>query len=240
MPIQIVTVARDYGSGGGEIARLLATKLGWHLFDRQVVSSVARKLGISEDEAQARDEHGDSFVQRILEAMQFSGPIYAPVILPETENTAIVDTKKYHEALKQELLAATKIGNVVLVGRGAQILLLERRDVLRVHIVAPLAQRIAYVMQRENLDKAAAQARIEQKDQGRRRDIKDQYHRDPDDAQIYDLTINTGVLDLQSVIDLITLALERKEQRLTVPEEELGPKQGLSLYPGLNDEPIKD
>lgn len=238
MPIQIVTVARDYGSGGGEIARLLATKLGWHLFDRQVVSSVARKLGISEDEAQARDEHSDSFVQRILDAMQFSGPIYAPVILPETDNTVVIDTKKYHEALKQELLAATEIGNVVIVGRGAQILLQERRDVLRVHIVAPPAQRIAYVMQRENLDKAAAQARIEQKDQGRRRDIKDQYRHDPDDAQIYDLTINTGVLDLNSVIDLIMLALERKEQRLDVPEAELGPRQGLSLYPGLSEEPI--
>jgi CMP/dCMP kinase len=240
MSIKIVTVARDYGSGGGEIARLLATKLGWHLFDRQVVSSVARKLGISEDEAAARDEHADSFVQRILDAMQFSGPIYAPVILPETENPVVIDAKVYHEALRQELLAAAEIGNVVLVGRGAQILLVSRRDVLRVHIVAPLEQRIAYVMQRENLDKAAAQARIEQKDQGRRRDIKDQYHRDPYDAQIYDLTINTGVLDLDSVIDLITLALERKERRLTVAEEELGPKHGLTLYPGLSDDHGED
>ena len=240
MSIQVITVARDYGGGGGEIARLLATKLGWHLFDRQVVSSVARKLGISENEAAARDEHADSFVQRILDAMQYSGPIYAPVIVSETDSSAAVDARQYHEALRQELLAVTEIGHVVIVGRGAQILLASRRDVLRVHIVAPLEQRIAYVMQRENLDKAAAQARIEQKDQGRRRDIKDQYHRDPDDAQIYDLTINTGVLDLHSVIDLILLALERKEQRLALPEEELGPRQGLSLYPGLLEEPLKE
>jgi CMP/dCMP kinase len=240
MSIQIVTIARGYGRGGGEIARLLAIKLGWHLFDRQVVTSVARKLDISEDEASVHDEHADSFVQRILDAMQFSGPIYAPIILSETGNTVVINDEQYHEALHQVLLAVTEIGKVVIVGRGAQMLLASRRDVLRVYIVAPLEQRIAYVMQRERLDKSAAQARIEQKDQERRRDIKEQYHRNPDDAHIYDLTINTGVIDLHSAVDIITLALERKGQQLTVPEEELGPKQGLSLYPGLSDDAIKD
>jgi cytidylate kinase len=240
MSIRVVTIARGYGSGGGEVARLLAAKLGWHLFDRQVVSSVALKLGISEDEAFAHDEHADSFVQRIIESMQFSGPIYAPVILSETDNPIGVNAKQYHDALQGCLLAVTDIGNVVIVGRGAQMLLASRRDVLRIYITAPLEQRIEYVKRRENLDAAAAQARIEQKDHDRIRDIKEQYHRNPDDAQIYDLTINTSVLDLQSAVDLICLALERKEQRLNTSEEELGPYHGLSLYPGLSDNSAQD
>jgi CMP/dCMP kinase len=235
MSIRVVTIARMYGSGGGEIARLLAAKLGWHLFDRQVVSSVAQKLGIPEDEASAHDEHADSFVQRIIESMQFCGPIYAPVILSESDNPIVVNEKQYHDALQDCLLTVTDIGNVVIVGRGAQMLLASRRDVLRVHIVAPLAQRIEYVKRRENLDTAAAQARIDQKDHDRCRDIKGQYHRDPGDAQLYDLIINTSVLDLQSAVDLICLALERKERRLNASEEELGPQYGLSLYPGLSD-----
>ena len=239
MSIRVVTIARGYGSGGGEIARLLATKLGWYLFDRLVVTSVARKLGIPEDEAAVHDEHVDSFVQRIIKSMQFSGPI---AIVPDIADIVMVNDKLYHDALQQELLAATDIGNVVIVGRGAQMLLASRRDVLRVLIVAPLEQRIEYVKRRENLDAAAARALIEQKDQERRRDIKDQYHRNPDDAQIYDLTINTGVLDLQSAVDLICLALERKERRLSASEEELGPHHGLSLYPGLPlpDSNVKD
>lgn len=237
MSIRVVTIARGYGSGGGEIARLLAKKLGWYLFDRLVVTSVAHKLGISEDEAAAHDEHADSFVQRIIESMQFSGPI---AIVPDVTNVVMVNDKLYHNALQQELLAATDIGNVVIVGRGAQMLLASRRDVLRVLIVAPLEQRIEYVKRRENLDAVAARALIEQKDQERRRDIKDQYHHNPDDVQVYDLIINTSVLDLQSAVDLICLALERKERRLSASEEELGPYYGLPLYPGLSDRNTKD
>lgn len=89
-----------------------------------------------------------------------------------------------------------------------------------------------YVMEREELNEAAARDRIRQKDHDRRHAFKEFYHCDPDDEHLYDLVINTGVLDLQAAVDLSLLALQRKESKLALPEKELGPKVGLSRYPG--------
>ena len=86
-------------------------------------------------------------------------------------------------------------------------------------------------MKREGLDRTAAQARIQQKDRDRQRFLMTAHHRNADDAHLYDLIANTGVLDLDSVVELIVLGLERKAGRLSTPAEELGPAAGLGLYP---------
>src|SRR5438094_9815459 len=64
--MRAVTISREYGSGGGEIASRLANRLGWHLVDHEVVMDVARSLGVSEAEAEAHDEHADTLAARIL------------------------------------------------------------------------------------------------------------------------------------------------------------------------------
>lgn len=227
-----ITIAREYGSGGGEIARRLAERLGWQLLDHQIVQRVAEKLGITEDEAEAHDERVESFAARLLESMQYALP--QPPVVPDTYEGIIrpFDEKTYQQTLKQTILIATALGQVVIVGRGAQVLLASHRDVLHVRIVAPLEERVTYVMQRENLNEAAARARIDHKDQERRHAFKELHHCNSDDAHFYDLVINTGVLELQSAVDLILFALERKAQRLSLPTTELGPGAGLTRYPG--------
>lgn len=233
MSMRAVTVAREYGSGGGVIAGRLAEKLGWSLLDHQVVTQVARNLGISESEAEVHDEHVEGFSQRLLESMRYAGiPDSGLLLTGQDGEVAPVDDKTYNKALSRVLLAAYNLGNVVVVGRGAQAILKPYRDVLRILVVAPLDKRIPYVMEREGLDEAAARERIKQKDHDRRHAFKEFYHCDPDDEHLYDLVINTGFLDLQTAVDLCLLALQRKESKLALPEEELGPKVGLPRYPG--------
>jgi cytidylate kinase len=231
--MRAITVAREYGSGGGVIARRLAEKLEWSLLDHQVVTQVARNLGISESEAEVHDEHVEGFAQRLLESMRYAGiPDSGLLLTAQDGDTSLVDDKTYNQALNQVLKTAYHLGNVVIVGRGAQFVLKPYRDVLRIFVVAPLDKRIAYVMQREGLNEADARDRIHLKDHDRRHAFKEFYHGDPHDAHLYDLVINTGVLDLQTAVDLSLLALQRKESKLALPEEELGPKVGLSRYPG--------
>src|SRR3954467_4988718 len=76
-----VTVSREYGSGGGEVARRLAERLGWHLVDHEVVVDVARALGISEAEASAHDEHTGPLASRIFLSLGVV-PSVAPAPLP--------------------------------------------------------------------------------------------------------------------------------------------------------------
>ena len=128
--------------------------------------------------------------------------------------------------------AAANTGHVVIVGRGGQFLLADRRDVLHLRIVAPLELRVAYVTRREEPNINAARVRVQEKDRARDRNMQIQFHRKPDDPHLYDLVINTAVLDLDRIVDLICLALEDKASRLSMPPEELGAAAGLAPYPG--------
>ena len=228
-----VTMSREYGSGGGEIAARLARQLGWHLIDHEVVVRVAQKLGVKQAHVAAHDEQVEGLAARFLSNLSSLTTQWVELgergaVLP----TGAAEAEQYHAALRQVVEAAVSTGQVVIVGRGSQVLLAERRDVLHVRVVAPLEQRIAYVAYREGLDTAAARARIRRKEQARARYLQTYYRQQPADAHLYDLIINTGVLSLEDAVDLIGLALERKAGRLAVPAEALGPAAGLARYPG--------
>ncbi len=225
--MRAITVSREYGSGGGEIAARLAGRLGWTLVDHEVVEQVARALGVTEEEAEAYDEHSDNLISRVLSSLTLIQPA-VPVAVPVQISTA---SPLYDQARRKVVQAAVDAGHVVIVGRGGQVLLADRRDVLHVRVVAPLEERIAYVMQREGLDHATAQARISAKDRDRAHFLQTAHHRDPADACLYDIVVNTGIIDLESIVDIIALALERKARMLSAPAEQLGPGAGLPRYP---------
>lgn len=224
--MRVVTISREYGSGGGEISARLARRLGWRLIDHEIVVRVARELQVSESEVAAQDESGSSPLTRILTSMQAiqSALSVAPPDL------MIASAQAYQEALRKVVRAAVDAGNVVIVGRGSQVLLAGRHDTLHARVIAPLDLRVAYVMRREQLDKTAARNRVQLKDRDRIRYLQDTYRHHPADAHLYDLVINTGVLDLESAVDLISLALERKARKLSTPDQELGPAAGMAPY----------
>ena len=223
--MRAITISRQYGSGGGEVAARLARRLGWQLIDHEIVAQVAHQLGITEEEAGVYDEHVEGFVARALSALQIAMPVLPPSPASPAQYELV-----YTEAVKQVVETAANTGHVVIVGRTGQVFMANRRDVLHVRVVAPLQQRISYVARREGLDEATAQARIQFKDRDRARYIQTQHGRDVNDPMLYDLVINTGVIDLDSAVDLALLALERKARRLSVPTGELGPVAGLERY----------
>lgn len=227
--MRAVTISREYGSGGGEVAGRLAQRLGWQLIDHDIVARVAHALEISEEEAEIHDERVESAINNLLTGISAVHPAIFGVAPPPT---ILTDAKTYRAALNQVIEAAVARGHVVIVGRGAQKVLAQRRDVLHARIVAPLEQRITYVMKREGLNRADAQMRIQLKEHDRARYLQAQYHCRPDDAHLYDVVINTSILDLDSAVDLIYDALQHKAQRLTIPTGELGPATGMPRYPG--------
>ena len=226
--MRAVTFSRQYGSGGGEIAARLAQRIGWRLVDHEIVAQVAAALGVPEAEAEEYDERGESIFARMLSGMRS----YEPAIPVPGATGLETDEQRYRKALRETVEAACQKGHTVIIGRGSQALLAGRRDVLHVRIVAPIERRITYVMRREGLNHTQAQARIQMKDRDRQRYLAAAHHMSPDDTQCYDLVINTAVLDLDGVVDLIELALERKGERLAVPVEALGPGAGATPYPG--------
>jgi cytidylate kinase len=226
--MRAVTISREYGIGGGEIASRLAKRLGWQLIDHALVERVASELGTSLEEAEAHDEQGEGVITRLLNSMQY---IYTAYTASAPPTALLSDEVAYRETVNKIVRRAAARGHVVIVGRGAQVILADRRDVLHVRIIAPFEQRVAYVMQREGLDRHSAEARIQRKDHARARHLEQEYHHKPDEAQLYDLVLNTSRLDLESAVALICSTLHEVAKGLETNTGELGPATGLSRYP---------
>jgi CMP/dCMP kinase len=180
--MRAVTISREYGSGGGEIAARLAQRLGWQVIDHAIVERVARVLGTSQEEAETHDEHTKGVLARLLHGIQYIDPAFGASAPPG----AAPSDEAYRDAMERIVLAAAARGHAVIVGRGAQVLLAEWRAVLRVRIIAPLEQRIAHAMQRKGLDHRAATSRIRKFEHERMRYLEAEYHRRPKDAHLYD------------------------------------------------------
>lgn len=229
--MKAVTISRQYGSGGGEIGARLARRLNWHLIDHEIVARVAGEMGISEHQAEERDEYVKSLIDRIVSRFVSTVPAGAsPAVQVAPEDR--FDETRYQKALRRVVETAADNGHVVIVGRASQVILAKRREVLHVRVVAPEPARRAYTALRETLDEQRARARVQQKDSERARYMHTVYHHDADELMLYDLVINTGVLSLDHAVGLILLALEDKAQTLSLPAEALGPARGLTRYPG--------
>jgi len=225
--MRAVTISREYGSGGGEIATRLAKRLGWQLIDHALVERTALEMGTSLEEAEAHDEYTQGIVSRALNSVLYLYPAYMVSAPP----AAFLSDEDYCRTVDRIVRAAAARGHVVIVGRASQVILAEWRDVLCVRVIAPFEKRVAYVMQREGIDRHTAESRIHTKDHERASYLEREYHHHPDDAHLYDLVLNTSLLDLESAVDIICFTLEQKAKGLTKTTGELGPATGLARYP---------
>lgn len=191
-----ITISREYGSGGGEIAARLARKLGWQLIDHAIISRTASELEVQETEVEEHDEEyvegtRPGILDRILERLAPSASMTSGggVLVRPSSSAEILP---YQETMRDIITAAATTGHVVIVGRAGQVLLAGKRDVLHVRVVAPAEQRIAYVVHREGLDTETARRRVQAKDQARTRYMQTQYQSQYEDPHLYDLVINTA------------------------------------------------
>jgi cytidylate kinase len=225
--MRAVTISREYGSGGGEIATSLAKRLGWQLIDHALVERVAREIGTSTQEAEVHDEHVQGMVSQALGGLLY---LY-PAAMASTPPEAFLSDEAYRDAFNRVVRAAAARGHVVIVGRASQLILADLHDVLHVRVIAPFEQRVVYVMQREGVDHHTAASRIHRKDHERASYLEREYHHHPDEAQLYDLVLNTSLLDLESAVDIICFTLQQKAKGLAKKTSELGPATGLARYP---------
>ncbi len=230
--MRAVTISREYGSGGGEIATRLAKRLGWQLIDHALVERVASEIGTSTQETEVHDEHVQGMVLQALNSLLY---LY-PAAMASTPPEAFLSDEEYYDAFNRVVRAAATRGHVVIVGRASQVILADLRDVLHVRVISPFEKRVAYVMQREGVDRHTAESRIHTKDHERASYLEREYHHKPDEAHLYDLVLNTSLLDLESAVDIICFTLQQKARGLATKTGELGPATGLSRYPAWQNQ----
>ncbi|HEY3440258.1 MAG TPA: cytidylate kinase-like family protein [Paludibaculum sp.] len=147
MKYRVLTVAREFGSGGAEIARQLAARLGWNLLDNALVLQIAQAAKVDPELVRRFDERVDSWLHRVARRSIDSGAFEA-VVQPagasafDSATMASIAAGLIHEAHHQ--------GNCVIVGRGAQCALHAQNDVFHLFVYARLASRVERVRRRQD------------------------------------------------------------------------------------------
>jgi cytidylate kinase len=140
-----LTVAREYGSGGGRIASMIAERLEWTLLDQTLVERAAWAAEVEPHLAQRYDERVDSWLHRIGRNGLWNGAFEGVATAADEK---VLDAATMASLERRLITEAHAKGNCVIVGRGAQCVLQDRQDTLHVFVYAPFRQRVARVRRR--------------------------------------------------------------------------------------------
>jgi cytidylate kinase len=199
--VAVITITRQYGAGGSEVARLVAERLGWHLIDNEFVDAVAQRSGIEPDEVAAREERAPSLIERLVRALATASPeVFVPGAAPasdEQEDELVTTTEHV-------IAEAGMVGNVVLVGRGAQAYLARAHaNALHAFVVAPLDDRLEALAKRLGVSRDEAKQQEEKMEADRNRYVQRYYKRHRQDPANYHVIVNTGLLGYSLAADVI-------------------------------------
>lgn len=218
----IITISRQYASGGDEVADRVGEALGYPHFDKSMISQAAAEAGISESEVfdYSEDSHKvRSFMDRLFNRsvmmaagymLESGGFSVYDLDMPLGEDVML-------SLVQKAIRSAYQIGNMVIVGRGSQVILQGKPKAVHIRIEAPMEYRIQClkekIKQSRQLYQADLEARRDAQDIILDRDaasadyIKRHYNRDWNDALLYHLVLNMGRISTeratQVIVDLV-------------------------------------
>jgi cytidylate kinase len=199
--IRILTVEREYGSGGGEIAQLLAGRLGWRLWDQDLTEEIARLANCPKAVVENREERNDPLYYRLFKSFlrgSYEGSINA-------HKLKMVDSESILKITEKVVRQAAGSGNCIIVGRGSQHFLERERDTLRVFLYACPADKIRRLVAKGKSEKEAREL-VETVDLERVDFIQKYFHVEWPNHAIYHAMLNTSIGDetvVQTILDLM-------------------------------------
>jgi cytidylate kinase len=202
-----VAISREAGAGGGTIARMAGTRLGWRVYDHELLEAIARRMEISVEEARVYDELAPTVIQDWL--LPLGEEHYAP-------------HEAYLDHLAKLVEAIGKAGDSILVGRGTGFML-PRDETLSVRIIAPIKARAQRLAERMGVSVRTARRAARDMDRRSLKFARVMYHVDAADPHNYDLVLDSHSLGLNIATELIVRAVEAGRPA--------GP--ALSEHPGL-------
>jgi CMP/dCMP kinase len=205
----VITITRQYASGGSEVARLVAAELRWDVIDNEFVDEVARRAGLPPEAVAQRDERAPGLLERLARTLAAGSPelfiATAGVPRVEPDEAALV---KVTERVIAEAAAHGRIG---LVGRGAQAVLAQRPDALHVYVVAARPWRLQLAVERLGVNPAEVEKVVDETDRQRDRYVRTYYGRHRQDVVNYDMVVNTAKLGIDGAAELVVSEARRRK-----------------------------
>lgn len=185
----VITISRQMGSLGCQVAEQIGQCLGYRVVWREIINEAASRAGVPEVALATIDE---------LDLLGLRPS--------RTERSA------YHEAVSQIMKEMAFEGNIVIVGRAGQVILAGMANTLHVRIYAPLELRVERISQQHQVPTEVAREQVLISDKSRTRYLRQYYHTKWDDPSLYDLMINTAHLGPKTAAFIICKALDQGKQ----------------------------
>ena len=192
--IRIVTIEREYGSGASDIARNLAERLGWTLWDQKLTDEIAHLMDCPRQTVEEREERMDTLTYRLFKSFMrgsFEGSVNAPRL-------KMVDADCIREITQQVVTDIAQKGDAVIVGRGAAYHLHDRTDALHVFIYAPFEEKVHRLISTGKTENEAVEL-VETVDEERSEYIQKYFNVEWPSRQFFHLMVNSGMGDEMAV-----------------------------------------
>jgi len=180
-----LTLSRQTGAGAHAVATIVSEKLGWKVYDKNLLDLIAERFDVP---------------RMMLDLVDETQPSWVYDVLGTWMDRAVVPHDKYVRYLRTVVRAVARDGEAIFIGRGAQYVLPHELG-LRVHLAAPLKYRVQRLKEVEGISESEARRMITEKDRGRREFVERFYHRSLDDASQYDLVLNTERLGIEGAAE---------------------------------------
>jgi len=188
--IKIVTIEREYGCGGSEIARRLGEHLGWKVWDNLLTEEIARLAHCSKAAVEGREERNDPLYYRLFKSFlrgSYEGSLNA-------HKLNMVDSESILKMTRHVVQHAARDGNCVIVGRGSQHFLKDREDTLRVFLYAPRENKLQRLLARGKSENEAHEL-VDSVDHERADYIGKYFGVEWPNRSLYQVMVNTSIGD---------------------------------------------
>ena len=205
--VNIITIEREYGCGGGDIAKLVANRLGWKLWDQLLTEEIARLAHCPKALVEEHEEKNDPLYYRLFKSFMrgsYEGAINAPKL-------NLVDSETILRITRRVVEHAAEKGNCVIVGRGSQQFLKDRTDTLRIFLYAPREDKIRRLLARGKNENDAEEL-ADSVDRERADYIQKYFHVEWPARVIYHAMLNTAIGD-ECTADMILSLAETYQTR---------------------------
>lgn len=199
VPPLTIAMSRQAGARGAAIARLVGARLGWPVYDHELLTRIAEEKGLHRRLLERLDERQVSWLEEVVNSF---------VVTDGGRDGA------YLRNLLEQLALLGRAGHCVIVGRGSTQVL-PQETTLRVRVIAPRPFRVAAVQQEQGVSPADAERWVDRTDQERTRFVRAYFNRDVNEQQGYDLIINSGRYPLEDCAALVAEAARLMEARVS-------------------------
>lgn len=192
-PLPIITISREFGALGATLAALMGEKIGFKVWDQNILRVMAEQLGSNEKTVEEMDENHRELIEDMVAGFM------------KNVNTNV----SYLRSLKKVIKTIETRGNAIIVGRGANYIC-KKPDSLHVRIVSPLEKRITDYAARKGIDKEEAMSVIRRTDAERAAFVQYYFKKDISKSADYDLILNSGTYSLEEMMAIVMQAYEQK------------------------------